>query len=83
MPSARNWRKQNASSLCRAFKKACGSTIFQFINRLRIEKACSLLKNTDLSITQIAYQVGFNSLAHFNNQFKKFARTLPGVYRKQ
>lgn len=76
------YANQNASSLCRSFKNVCGSTIFQFMNRLRIEKACSLLKNTDLSISQIAYQVGFNSLAHFNNQFKKIAKTLPSAYRK-
>lgn len=76
------YANQNATSLCRSFKSVCGSTIFQFINRLRIEKACSLLKNTDLNITQVAYQVGYNSLAHFNVQFKRFARMLPSDYKR-
>lgn len=77
-----DYANSNASALCRSFKQASGYTIFQFINRLRIEKACSLLAVTDLNITQIAYQVGFNSLAHFHTQFKKITNTLPNAYKK-
>lgn len=77
-----NYANQNASALCRSFKQASGYTLFQFINRLRIEKACSLLRNSSLNVTQIAYQVGFNSLTHFHIQFKKLTGTIPNEYKK-
>lgn len=77
-----NYANQNASALCRSFKQASGYTLFQFINRLRIEKACSLLRNSSLNVTQIAYQVGFNSLTNFHIQFKKLTGTIPNEYKK-
>lgn len=76
-----DYAHQNASALCRSFKQVSGCTLFQFINRLRIEKACSLLRNTSLNVTQIAYQVGFSSLAHFHVQFKKYTGTIPSEYK--
>ncbi|MDO4163480.1 MAG: AraC family transcriptional regulator [Bacteroides sp.] len=72
----------NPTALCRAFKKKSGCTIFQFVNRLKIEKACQLLQGTDLSVAQIAYQVGYNTFSHFNTQFQYVMRMSPGQYRK-
>ena len=77
------YANQNASSLCRAFKNKSGCSIFQFANKLRIEKACQLLHNKDLSIEQIAFQVGFNTFSHFSAQFKKATHTSPTEYRKK
>ena len=73
----------NPSALCRAFKKKHGCTIFQYMNRLRIEQACRLLRYSDLSITQIAYQVGYNSFSHFSRQFKLHLKISAFAYRNQ
>lgn len=72
----------NISSLCRAFKKKSGVTITNFINRLRIEKACQLLINTEMSISEIAFYVGYNSFSHFSSQFMRIVRQSPSDYRK-
>lgn len=74
---------QNPAALCRAFKKKSGYTIFQFANRLRIEQACQLLKGTDQTITQVAFQVGFNSFSHFSTQFQRIVQTSPTKYREK
>lgn len=77
------YASQNPSALCRAFKKKSGYTIFQFLNHLRIEKASQLLQNTDLSVAQIAYQVGYNTFSHFNTQFQHIMKISPNQYRKK
>lgn len=74
---------QNKTALCRAFKRATGYSIFQFINRLRIEHACELIRNTGESITRIAYQVGYSTFSHFNLQFNAVMGMPPSAYRKR
>ncbi len=76
------YANQNKAALCRSFKKVSGYTIFQYINRLRIDNACRLLKNTDQSITDIAYIVGYNTFSHFNSQFRRVMKLSPSQYRK-
>lgn len=75
------YANQNASALCRSFKKASGYTITGFINRLRVEKACELLRNTNLTITDISYQSGFNTFSYFSTQFKAITGLTPSQYR--
>ena len=77
------YANQNKTALCRAFKKASGYSIFGFINRLRVERACELLRNTDESITNIAYLVGYNTFSHFNLQFHAVMNMSPSEYRKE
>lgn len=74
--------KLNPASLCRYFKQRTGKTIFVCLNEVRIEHACNLLSNTDLTISQIAYEVGFNNLSHFNKQFKYLIQQTPTKYRE-
>jgi len=73
----------NASYLSRSFKLQTGSSIFSLINRIRIEKACTLLKESSLSIIDIAFTVGYNNLSFFNRSFKKFTGKTPGDYRRR
>ena len=75
------YANQKASALCLSFKKASGYTITGFINRLRIEKACELLRNTDLGITEKSYQSGFNTFSYFSTQFKAITGLTPSQYR--
>ncbi len=73
--------KLNPASLCRYFKQRTGKTIFDCLNEIRIEHACNLLSNSDLTISQIAYEVGFNNLSHFNKQFKGVIGQTPTKYK--
>ncbi|MCR9014485.1 AraC family transcriptional regulator [Aquiflexum gelatinilyticum] len=70
-------------AFCRFFKERTGKTYTEFLNELRIHKSCHLLQETDLSISQIAYQTGFQNLSYFNRAFKKYILTTPKLFRKQ
>lgn len=74
---------QNPAALCRAFKRKCGCTIFQFVNRLRIEKACQLLQRPELTVQQVCFMAGFNTFSHFDEQFKRLTGVTPGQYRRK
>jgi AraC-like DNA-binding protein len=73
----------NTSSFyfCKMFKKATGVNFTEYVSRVRIASAKNLLLNPNLRISEIAYQVGFQSLTHFNRVFKKIAGQSPTEYR--
>ncbi len=71
----------NEYYFCRLFKRATGSTVTDYLNFVRICKAEKLLK-TDMSISEISYNVGFSSLSYFNRIFKKYKFCSPTEYRK-
>jgi AraC-like DNA-binding protein len=66
---------------CRQFKLATGLTFVEYLSRVRIEKAKILLHNKKLRSTEIAYEVGFQSLTHFNRIFRKLVGHSPTEYR--
>ena len=68
---------------CKMFKKATGVNFTDYLSRVRIEKAKNLLLNPNLRISEIAYEVGFQSLTHFNRVFKKMTSMSPSRYRAQ
>lgn len=70
------------ASVCRFFKSSTGLTIFEYLNKIKIDYSCKLLLNTDLSIVDISYDCGFNNLSHFNKQFRKFLGQTPSQFRK-
>ena len=57
-------------AFCRFFKLRTRNTYTQYLNQLRITEAQKQLQETDLSISEIAYRVGFENLAYFNRSFK-------------
>ena len=65
------------------FKKAFGTTISDYIAELRIAHAQRKLLTTDMSITDIAYECGFNSIARFNATFFKKTQCTPREYKKK
>jgi AraC-like DNA-binding protein len=75
----------NTSSFyfCKLFKKATGLNFTDYVSRVRIEKAKNLLLNPNLRISEIAFEVGFQSLTHFNRVFKKIIGQSPTQYRGQ
>lgn len=66
---------------CKMFKKATGINFTDYLSRLRIEKAKNLLLNPNLRVSEIAYEVGLQSLSHFNRIFKKIVGQSPTLYR--
>lgn len=66
---------------CKMFKKGTGLNFTEYVSRVRIESAKNLLLNPNLRISEIAYQVGFQSLTHFNRVFKKIVGESPTEYR--
>jgi len=68
-------------SLCRFFKMQMGMTIFEYLNKIKVDFACKLLMNKEISITEVAFDSGFNNLSHFNKQFKIFTGFTPRSYR--
>lgn len=71
----------NASSICRYFKRKTGGSIFDLILKLRIAYTKRQLSSTNIPISTIAYDAGFNNLANFNVQFKKITGYTPSQYR--
>jgi YesN/AraC family two-component response regulator len=70
-------------SLCRFFKQNVGLTIFEYLNKIKVEFACKLLMDPDLSILDICLDSGYNNLSHFNKQFRKTTGAAPREYRKR
>lgn len=66
----------------RLFRQKAGIPVFAFINRLRVRKACSLLKRSDASILEVALSVGYNNVSFFNRYFRRVMNMSPREYRK-
>ena len=65
---------------CRFFKEMTHRTPMDHLNYYRIERACHQLLTSDLSITEIAYDSGFNDLSYFIKTFKRYKGTTPKKY---
>jgi AraC-like DNA-binding protein/ligand-binding sensor protein len=67
---------------CKLFKRATGLTFTDYLARIRIEKAKTLLLDRNRRVSEVAYDVGFQSLTHFNRVFKKIVGQSPTSYRR-
>ncbi|AFU97344.1 GlxA family transcriptional regulator [Simiduia agarivorans] len=65
----------------RRFKAATGQSPLQYLQEIRIETAKDLLKTTNLSISEVAFKVGYHDMGHFTGLFKKLLATTPSEYR--
>ena len=72
----------NKYTICHTFKSVTGSTIFDYINFLRVHSSIEELRETGKSILEIAIDCGFSSSIYFNRVFKSFYGCSPSVYRK-
>lgn len=68
---------------CRYFKRATGKTFTQLVNEYRIVHATKLLNESQMSITDICYECGFNNFSHFNKQFKEITGKSASKYRNE
>jgi AraC-like DNA-binding protein/ligand-binding sensor protein len=67
---------------CKLFKKAAGMTLTEYVSRVRVEKAKTLLIDPSLRITEIVYSAGFGSIPQFNSVFKRIVGMPPTAYRE-
>ncbi len=67
---------------CRVFKEVTGYTISEYTNIHRIQKAKRYLEETDMSVAEIADQVGYGTMTHFEKTFKTYMTVSPLKYRK-
>jgi AraC-like DNA-binding protein len=71
------------SRFSRFFRRATGNNFTDFVNRVRINRACQLLMETDRYVTHICYEVGFNNVANFNRRFLEIKGMTPSEFRRQ
>jgi len=71
------------SQFSRYFRRATGNTFTDFVNRLRIARACQLLMETDRYISNVCYDSGFNNVANFNRRFLEIKGMTPKEFRRQ
>lgn len=73
----------NKSYLCRLFKRETGMQFTTFLNKIKLRNAVNYLLNSNKSISEISYLVGFSTSAYFCNLFKKEYNLTPHEYKKQ
>lgn len=73
---------RSKSHISHLFKKRSGMTIKEYCNNLKLEDARKLLLNTNYSITEIAYDVGFNDISYFISLFRKKFGVTPFSFKK-
>lgn len=71
----------SATAFSRNFQKFTGTRFSEFVTRVRIGQACSMLQATDQKIATICHEVGFRNLANFNRHFLKLKDMTPSIYR--
>ncbi|WP_188503945.1 AraC family transcriptional regulator [Parapedobacter pyrenivorans] len=72
----------SVATFCRYFKQSTGRTFVDFVQEMRIEHACALLRATSLPIREVSEDSGFHSMAHFIRLFKRLKGLTPQAFRK-
>jgi len=75
--------KLSENCVSRKFKKMMGISVFGYLNSVRIQKAKEMLVLTDMTITEISTEIGYNNSNYFAKQFKRVESITPLKYRKQ
>lgn len=73
----------SSSYIDRMFKKFCSISFTSYVNDLRVKNAMRLLKETDLTIKEISFKVGYNNLNYFYRTFKKSTGTTPNKFKEK
>lgn len=67
--------------ICKLFKRHTGLNFTEYVSRLRVERAKELLANPNKRVSEIAFEVGFQSLTHFNRIFRRIVGESPTIFR--
>lgn len=68
-------------AFCRYFKNRTEKSFFTFLNKIRIGYSCRMLLEGRMNVNEVCYESGFNSLSHFNKQFRKVTKESPKRFR--
>ncbi|GAA3383835.1 helix-turn-helix transcriptional regulator [Cryptosporangium minutisporangium] len=68
--------------LSREFRRAYGESPYSYLMTRRVERAMTLLRRGDLSVTDVCFEVGFSSLGTFSTRFTELVGVSPSVYRR-
>jgi len=71
------------SECCRYFKKTLRKTPLNYVTDYRIQKSLVLIQQPDSNVTEVAYEVGFNSTSYFISKFRKRMNMTPLAYKKE
>lgn len=71
------------SYYCALFKKVTGMSVVEYLQKIRIQKACLLLAESDRKVTEIAEEVGYNDYKFFNKTFKRIMGMTAAEYKKK
>lgn len=71
------------SQFARFFRRMTGNNFTDFVNRVRVGRACQLLMETDRQVTHICYEVGYQNVANFNRRFREIKGLTPSEFRQQ
>ena len=71
----------NEAKLKEGFKELYGQSIHTYLQQLRLQKARQLLLTTEMSVTDITYDIGYSHVTHFTSLFKKETGFTPTEYR--
>jgi AraC-like DNA-binding protein len=73
----------SAGHLSRQFKRAYGESPYQYVMTRRIERAMTLLRTGEMSVTDVCFAVGCSSLGTFSTRFTELVGVPPSVYRRE
>lgn len=73
----------SAGHLSREFRRAYGESPYSYLMTRRIERAMTLLRRGDLSVTEVCFAVGYGSLGTFTTRFTELVGMSPGRYRRE
>lgn len=71
----------SVSHFCYIFKQETSMTFLEYVTKVRMEKACYMLENTDIKVFQVAQLVGYHDAKYFSQVFKKMMGCKPSEYR--
>ena len=72
----------NETRLKKCFAAGCGTTVYGYLTACRMERACELLEDDDLTLAQIGVEVGYAEAAHFSRAFTRYFGLPPSRYRR-
>jgi AraC-like DNA-binding protein/ligand-binding sensor protein len=83
LPAIARAANVSTRSLMRLFKREIGTSVVEFTLRRRVSRARDLLKRTDHTCSEIAFESGFGSVQHFNRIFRRFQEMSPRQWRQR
>jgi len=83
VPTLAGLAHSSPAHFSRQFRAVFGETPHRYLQRRRVERAMELLRETDRPVTEICFDVGFNSLGTFSRTFSEVVGESPSAYRKR